>query len=363
MDSYSQARPAAKDIAEVSQERFDWLNRNVLVGFTNKRGSAWHYRAAEQGNESNHYPEAIPVEDVERRLFGWEAIEVPLYVAVPATARDATGIDEHGKPIRYVEAQRQAIVSSDTFDMLGIFMGGYHPHQYRQWLLGQVATLLDDALSIGSAGLLKKRAVAWVEVTVPENIKTPEGVEFRPNLTAATSFDGSIATVFKRMVQLVVCDNTLRTGLSENGQEIRFRHTKNSAMRIAEAREALAIVYDTADDFAEQVKRLCNHNVTEKAWEKALITLVPDAPEGKGKRATTTVETKRFEIDTLYRNDERSQPWHGTAFGALQAYNTWHHHVQPARSGTVRAERNMRRAITGRTESLDKLVLAAVGAK
>ncbi len=73
-------------------------------------------------------------------------------------------------------------------------------HQYETWLLETVANILDDDLSISSAGLLRGGAIAWVEVSVPENITTPEGVEFRPNLLTTTSFDGSIATTFKRTI-------------------------------------------------------------------------------------------------------------------------------------------------------------------
>jgi hypothetical protein len=39
----------------VSAETTEWLNKNVLVGFTKQRGNAWHYRMAEQGDEPNHY--------------------------------------------------------------------------------------------------------------------------------------------------------------------------------------------------------------------------------------------------------------------------------------------------------------------
>ena len=49
-----------------------------------------------------------------------------------------------------------------------------------------MANILDDDLSISSAGLLRGGAVAWVEVSVPESITTPEGVVFRPNLLATT---------------------------------------------------------------------------------------------------------------------------------------------------------------------------------
>jgi hypothetical protein len=33
-----------------------------LIGFTDKRGHAWHYRPEEQGDEPNHYPGAIPLD-------------------------------------------------------------------------------------------------------------------------------------------------------------------------------------------------------------------------------------------------------------------------------------------------------------
>ena len=43
---------------------------------------------------------------------------------------------------------------------------------------------------------------------MPDTIATPDGVTFRPNLLATTSFDGSIATTYKRTVTITVCDNT-----------------------------------------------------------------------------------------------------------------------------------------------------------
>ena len=42
---------------------------------------------------------------------------------------------------------------------------------------------------------------------MPDKIATPDGVAFRPNLLATTSFDGSIATTYKRTVTITVCDN------------------------------------------------------------------------------------------------------------------------------------------------------------
>ena len=148
---------------------------------------------------------------------------------------------------------------------MGIFAPGYAMHQYREWLLTTVANILDDDLSISSAGLLRGGAVAWVEVSVPESITTPEGVTFRPNLLATTSFDGSIATTFKRTVTDTVCDNTRELALAEQGQTYKVKHSRYSQAKLADARAALAMVHTLADDFAHEVAALCATTVTADA--------------------------------------------------------------------------------------------------
>lgn len=341
----------------MSKETIAWLNQNVLVGFTDKRGNAWHYKASEQGAEPNHYPQAIPVDDVLRRLFQWNAVELPVLVNVPCGMDDATGMDANGNPFRTVVLEdRKAIARDDTFDVFGLFKSGYSAHQYRQWLVENVSTILDDSLSIGSAGLLRKGAQAFVSVEVPENVETPEGVTFRPNLLACTSLDGTLATTYKRVVTLVVCDNTLSAGLSERGETFKVKHTKYSGMRIADAREALSIVYQTADDFMAEVAKLCSITVSEAQWNKVLEAMVPMDVDSK--RSVTVASDKRSRLASLYKHDNRVAPWAGTAFGVLQAFNTFNHHFTATRGETVRAERNMSDALTGKLADADSEVLA-----
>ena len=52
----------------MSEETVHDLNSSTLIGNTDARGTAWHYRAEHQGDEPNHYPGPIPVADVQRRL-------------------------------------------------------------------------------------------------------------------------------------------------------------------------------------------------------------------------------------------------------------------------------------------------------
>jgi hypothetical protein len=106
----------------------------------------------------------------------------------------------------YTDPTRKAIVRPDTGAILGVFRTGYRVHDYDQWLIHNVEGILDADLQIGSAGLLRGGAVAWVQVEMADTL-TAAGVEFRPFLTATTSLDGSIATTYQTGAQVVVCDN------------------------------------------------------------------------------------------------------------------------------------------------------------
>ena len=154
---------------------------------------------------------------------------------------------------------------------MGIFAPGYAMHQYREWLLTTVANILDDDLSISSAGLLRGGAVAWVEVSVPgvDHHTRGCGVPAQPagHHLAST---GRIATTFKRTVTDVVCDNTREAALAEHGQTYKVKHSRHSHAQLAPAREALAMVHTLADDFAREVAELCAITVTDQQWSRFL---------------------------------------------------------------------------------------------
>jgi phage/plasmid-like protein (TIGR03299 family) len=326
----------------MSQETMTWLNENTLIGFTAKRGSAWHYRASDQGDEPNHYEGAIPVEDVRRRLFHWQPVEGDL----TSTYVTEDGVTQVSDPTR------KTIIRPDTGAVLGVFKQGFRIHEYGQWLVSNVETLLDDQLSIGSAGLLKGGAVAWVQVEMPETITTPEGVAFRPFLSAATSLDGSLASTYQTGSQVIVCDNTLAASLGEKAAaRIKVRHSRNSMGKIADVRDALQIVHTIADDFAAEVASLCSIKVTDDAWAKFLDAHLNTAGD-KSPRSVALAASAREQLQQLWKHDERVSPWTGTAYGVLAAVNTHAHHLGIVR-GTSRVERNQLRAVQGAYDKLD----------
>jgi len=220
-----------------------------------------------------------------------------------------------------------------------------------------VANILDDDLTISSAGLLKQGAVAWVEVSVPTSVQTPEGVEFRPNLLATTSFDGSIATTFKRTITATVCDNTRDLALGEAGQELKVKHSRHSRLRLTEAKDALAIIHTVSDAFAAEVSQLCAIEVSDAQWRRFVDISTPTVDGRTGEtlqgRALTSALRKRDALERLYTRDHRVSPWAGTAYGVIQAVNTHEHHEGVVR-GATRPERNMLKTVRGDFADCDR---------
>lgn len=65
---------------------------------------------------------------------------------------------------------------------------------------------------------------------------------------------------------LVVCDNTFAAairGKRAQEQQIKVKHSRYSRLQLADAHEALALVHQTADDFAAEVAELTTTTVTE----------------------------------------------------------------------------------------------------
>jgi phage/plasmid-like protein (TIGR03299 family) len=329
----------------MSRETLTHLNTQTLIGYTSKRGQAWHYRAEHQGSEPNHYEHAVPVADVRRRLFHWSPVEADLQ----AVTIVADGVAS------YTDPTRKAIVRPDTGAILGVFRTGYQVHDYDQWLISNVEGILDADLHISSAGLLRGGAVAWVQVEMADTL-TAAGVEFRPFLTATTSLDGSIATTYQTGAQVVVCDNTLSAALTNPGTRVKVRHSANSLTKLAQVRDALGIVHQVADDFAAQVERLVNETATDARWARFLAAYCGTDDAKASNRALTSRREQADQLNRLWTNDQRVTPWRGTAYGVLAAANTYAHHLAPVR-GASRAERNAERLVTGKVQDLDEHTL------
>lgn len=369
----------------MSQETLTWLNTMVLVGFTEQRkgfvdpvdpyesvndpeGRAWHYRADLQGDESNHYPGAIPAEDVRRRLFNWKPVIVsPYYAEYPVLSSD--GVETKRLQVKGAQVLRAegTFGPDDVGQLFATFGPVWKEHDYDEWLIKNVESILDSETQIGSAALLEGGGVAFVSVETPEWIETPEGVVFKPRILAVTSINGSISSTYKGVTTNAICDNTMRAGLGELGLALKIRHTSNSMGRIDEARQALGISFKKlADDFAKEVAQLTSKKMSKPAWgrfldHKDIAPLTTETGEPKTGAALTRATGKREILTGLWNEDPRVAPWTGTAYGAVQVMNTYDQHLKTVRDTSgqkrpavdLRAERNAMEMVSGGFDKLD----------
>lgn len=333
----------------MSAETMEWLAENTLIGFTDKRGNAWHYR---EGN-NNHFAGAVPEE---------RALALLSYPVAEGTVTSTViGQDDDGFPtvLSVEDPTRKAIVRVDTQSILGIFKQGYQMHQPRQWCLENLDLILSGGLQIGSVVVLKGGAVAAVQAELPESrIATAPGaepVEYRPFVTAATSFDGSIATTYGRGAQVVVCDNTLSVALRNFDAVTKIRHTRFSLNRVGEIRTNLALVVEEAGDtFDAQFQALASQSVTDAKFA-AIVDAFTGESTAKEGRSKTIAQNKAKVLNNLWRNDTRVAPWRGSAYGVLAAFNTAAHHEFGA--DKTRLERNQQRVIEGEWDKIDSNIL------
>lgn len=339
----------------MSAETSEWLNNNVAVGFTEKRGDAWWLRAgdAKDGWES-HFTGAVP-EKVALDLLGRiQPVKVtPKYDWTnPATGETVTKVDDDAA----------YIINSLDGSKLGVHSDGYAIHGYTDWLIRNAERITGTGLEIGQCGLLKNGAQAWVSFELPETVEYKRSftstIEYRPQLLATTALDGSLATTYKMVFTIVVCDNTRSMALGENGAVYRIKHTKNSEVKIAGAREALELTYAMADDFKAELDTLTGTKVSTRQWDAFKELYVPIDPDA-AKRGVTMANDKRDLLNELYETDPMCAPWNGTAYGVIQTVNTWAHHKAIVRKVTP-AERNMQNALTGKTAKLDAQVWATL---
>jgi phage/plasmid-like protein (TIGR03299 family) len=347
----------------MSAETSGWLNRMTLIGNTLKRGMAWHWRAEDQGEESNHYEGFVPVEDVKRRLFNFEAVSKPVY----AKNSDGTFKVIDGK---------QAITHSNNGEVFGVVSNRYQIHQYEDVLLKNLEAILDsNELGIDSAGLLQKGSRAWVQISVPENLSSTSGFEFRPTLIATTSHDGMRQTQYLRCLQAVVCDNTLQLALNENADhKVKIRHNRSAQLNdLGNLREALEIVYSAGSDMMEELEKLSSWAVTDNQFDALVKDLFPinmvelTMKDESGKtiivpsstqdtRSAGKQNPKRDLLNGLWRTDPRVLPWKNTALGVIQATTTFHQHLSG--SDKNRYNRNYTRLVSNQQAEYDKMVLA-----
>lgn len=325
----------------IATER-DFLS-HVLVGFgSDEKADYWRPSIT---TLVERYEGEVPLDDVLKKLFDWDAVKCPVEVVMPSGRR---------VPI----ADRHAIVHSKTDKVFKFATDSYVIHQFHEWLLSNVAKILDSELVIGIAGVLRSGGGAFVTVEGSEKMESRNGIEIKPKLLAASSHDSKLATSYKMVGTILRCENMLTSSLWQKKAPWNNRHTLHSLTRLDSVREVLGIqLKDNATAMCNFVDSLAEVTVTNTQWLEIVEKLVPIA-DGTREQAKARLENKRLVLHDMWENDPRCNPWKGSGFGVFQVFNT--HQLHIAGSGSTRIDRNMRNILSTESQRSDELILSAI---
>ena len=344
---------------KVSKETTRWLAENVVAGYTLIRPVWWARFAEAEGWATNLYPAEVPMEKVDELLAGWSPYTAPLY-DVDLPAKELVLYDADMREVRAVRVEdiypldtHKQVKADDTGERISVVGIDHAIHSYRDWLTGTVHECVGDEAQVSSAGLLRNRAQAWVQIERPESAAGPDGIRFSPFVTISTSLDGSLASQINQNIKMVVCDNTLEIGRGQ-GTASRIKHTKGSSARLGDHRGVMMRIMQGESDFREELERELAVEVSDQAFGRFIEAYVPIGDDDHPAKKTRS-ERKRQEITQLYKADERAAAWKGTEFGVVQAVNTWNQHMSQLKNMTglemddtnLRAMRNYGAALRG----------------
>lgn len=189
--------------------------------------------------------------------------------------------------------------------MLGIVGAGYHPHQPAELL--ELARLTLDAAPTDShvevVGSLRAGRTVFMTIALPDDIDVGGDVHM-PRLGWVTSMDGTIATRAVSTYVRAVCANTIRASFRNARTSWSARHTSSLDGRTADAREALRLMFRTAETFRAEVEALTRQAITDHQVEQVLAGIWPDKPAATD-RTRASAARRRDAVRSLYRDDSR----------------------------------------------------------
>jgi phage/plasmid-like protein (TIGR03299 family) len=327
------------------------IKKYFVSGMEDAHGKPWWDNPATY-NPEHHFPGPIPIEFA-LKFFSEQIRRAHVWVE-----------DEDGNPMPADDFM--AAMTGNTIHE--IHKQSFEIHQFDKWLIEGPAQLVNSHTGISNLGKLNEGAQAWVNISTPEQWKTVQGIDFRPQLLCTTACDGTLASTYAENDVISLCDNTVRMALSRAHLTYKVRHTKNSQFKVHDAMEALNLLEQNAEAFKADIAALSEYEVSNQQFERFIAQLVP-MPEIKDKdinkrdystRNATIAAQKREKLNQLYRADGRVAPWQGTALGVLQLINTYNTHESSFRNQKTvhRAERNMRDVMDGSLFDKDADALA-----
>lgn len=338
----------------------------IYIGATAKRG-VYGGRWIGKGEVTRTYEGSIPVGDIYNGLLNWEPLEVPNANLIPVNLEDGVSFDTiiNGQAYKVaVRDGKKAIVRSDNYEPLGVFNDTYDGRGYKG-LMQWTQNTLYGSMTNYATGLLDGGRKFFTQFGLDETLHdSKSGLDFLPFVMFQSSLDGSLANSWNAGSLIAICDNMfagIKAKAANAGRQLKLKRSRYglSDERMSDLRSVLAVTELETQSMTEFLHASVDVEVSVQQFDRILDLSAPKAPEGASKAAVTRTNNRRDNIRALYFNSPMVEPWNGTAFGVIQAFNTYAHHGQAVR-GATRVERVFDRVLKGDMAESDTSVVRSI---
>lgn len=305
------------------------------AAFVSARTDAWH----QLGTVTR---DCLTAEDVmtTARLGGWNVRTIGL------TASEITNDGVTNIPVRDHYATVRTHPVTGKPDVLGVVGPNYTVVQNEQHC--ELLNLLVDEAGahFETAGSLRNGREVFVTMKLPNSL-TLAGTDGQDDdiemyLAAMSSHDGTTAWRVIVTPVRIVCANTQRIALSAARATYAIRHTRSAKVKIAQARQALGLVWRYCDAFETAAQTLINHTLELDEFQSIVddVWKVSDDPtQPIGPRAAGIRDRRNTTLRNLFSTADTQAAIRGTRWAGLQAITEYLDHHTPAKDADIRATR------------------------
>jgi phage/plasmid-like protein (TIGR03299 family) len=263
-----------------------------------------------------------------------------------STALTATFVEADGSAERAVIDTHKTLRRSDDRSILGTVGSGYTPVQNRT--LAEIAESFNAAgVRVETAGSLHGGRKVWFLLDGGSVDVGGKGDITNRFIMLHNAHDGTASLGGDLVKTRVVCNNTYTGALNENGGFFRYRHTSGIALRVEDAKQALAAFRDlTAKDNAAMqalaAKTLTRAQIQE-LWLDVLVAL--DGPIAVNPKTESESRRKQKAVDALADMsrvfDREAAQFGGTAWVAANAVTNYIQYHRGRLTGDARTSSDL----------------------
>ena len=304
---------------------------NGQTAFASARLSAWH----QLGTITD---DCMSAEDVMVKacLGGWNVRKIAIQ-GMEITERGVTKVDAGDK---YMTVRSNPLTGATEY--LGIVGADYRVVQNEQ-VTETLNLLVDESgAHFETAGSMREGKSVFVTMKLPEAMRIADVDDIGLYLAATTSHDGTASLRLDGTPVRIVCANTQRLAYRRSRASYTFRHTSNVTSKIAEARQALGLMWTAFEAFQTEAEKMINETLTMGEFEKIVAQVWPLADDASD-TAKNNAKQRNSVLRYLVRDADTQKAIKGTRWAGYQAITEYIDHNAPAKSDAARATR----ALTG----------------